>query len=314
MDVVELGVTEHGVRVYLDQHAAQADAIIAVNRIKAHTNFRGSVESGLAKMLAIGAGKHAQALAIHAYGVDGLKIHMPQVAQAVLDRAPVIAGIGLLEDGQHQLSEVHVLAADNLLADEAKLLAHGKQWLPTLPVDNLDLLIVDQIGKDISGTGMDTNVTGRCRLLDFNAFPSPNIAVVIAGGLSKATKGNAIGMGAADIICRRLADAIIPEKTNINALTGQCPQLAARPMVAGSDQEALQWALNYLGGPNDIADRRIIRIHDTLHLNRLEVSAALWQEIEDTEIAAGTSRWLDDGHNQTFTADGAYSNYGAVCS
>ena len=103
-EVVELGQTVHGVTVYLDQFAAKADAIIAVNRIKAHTNFRGHVESGLAKMLAIGAGKHAQALAIHAYGVDGLKVHMPQVAQIVLDKAPIIAGIGLLEDGQHQLS------------------------------------------------------------------------------------------------------------------------------------------------------------------------------------------------------------------
>ena len=175
MEVVELGQTDHGVTVYLDRYAADADAIIAVNRIKAHTNFRGAVESGLAKMLAIGAGKHAQALAIHAYGVDGLKIHMPQVAAQVMAKAPVIAGIGLLEDGAHHLTEVYVVPAAELLSREAELLERSKQWLPRLPVQQCDILIVDQIGKDISGTGMDTNVTGRCRLLISSVFRSPRL-------------------------------------------------------------------------------------------------------------------------------------------
>lgn len=300
LEVVTLGSTPSGIAVYLDRHAAGADAIIAVNRIKAHTNFRGPLESGLCKMLAIGAGKHAQALAIHAHGSAAFATHIPEVAREVLARAPVVAGVGLLEDAGHRLAEIAVLPPDRLEAEERRLLAAHKAAMPRLPVEELDLLVVERIGKDVSGTGMDTNVIGRTRLLDLVAFPSPHITVIVALGLTAATKGNAIGMGACDLVTRRLADAVDPDKTAVNCLTGMSPQLAALPIVRPSDREAIGDALRYLLGAIPPSRLRVIRIRDTLHLETFEVSAAVAAELAGRDgitIAGEPAPW-------TFAADG----------
>lgn len=280
LEVVELGQSAGGLPVYLDKNAAQADAIIITNRVKAHTNFRGHVESGLFKMLAIGTGKHAQAMAIHKHGTQGLRDYMPEVARAIIERAPVVAGFAVLEDGYHQASKIVGIPADQIERTEERLLEESKRIMPKLPVKELDLLIIEQIGKNISGTGMDTNIVGRVMLVDYDKFPEPAIKVIIALDLTEETHGNATGIGLADLTTRRLADKIDYRATYINCLTGQGPQQGALPIPLDSDREAVRVALDYLVGPIPPQDVRLIRIKDTLSMAEIEVSEALQRELQ----------------------------------
>ncbi len=278
--VVELGQSASGIPVYLDKNASQADAIIITNRVKAHTNFRGHVESGLFKMLAIGTGKHTQAMAIHKYGTKGLRDYMPEVARTIIQRAPVVAGFAVLEDGYHQASRIVGILAAEIEPIEERLLEESKRVMPKLPVKDLDLLIIEKIGKNISGSGMDTNVVGRVRLVDYDKFPEPEIKIVIALDLTEETHGNATGMGLADLITRRLADKIDYRSTYINCLTGQGPLQASMPIPLDSDREAIRIALDYLVGPVAPEEARVIRIRDTLSMAEIEVSEALQRELQ----------------------------------
>jgi hypothetical protein len=275
MDVVELGHSAEGLPVFLDAHAARADGIIVVNRIKPHTNFRGPVESGLMKMLAIGTGKQAQAFAIHKIGARGLSDFMYGIGRAVMARAPVLAGVGIIEDACHATADIRVLTPPTLEQDEAQILAAVKAYTPRLPVDDLDLLICERIGKDVSGTGMDTNVIGRVQLVDFHAFATPRIHIIVGLGLTEGTHGNAIGMGLCDLITKRLQDEIDPQPTYVNVITGQCPRNGAMPPVMATDREAIHTALAYLVPGRDHRDATVIRIRDTLHLDAFWVSESL---------------------------------------
>ncbi|MGD0897636.1 MAG: lactate racemase domain-containing protein [Thermoguttaceae bacterium] len=279
MDVITLGATPHGLPVYLDQFAAAADAIVIVNRVKPHTNFHGPLESGLMKMLAIGAGKQRQASAIHRLGVPGLRDEMPEVARVVLQKAPVAAGFALVEDARHQLSRIVGVRAEAMEETEARLLDEIRGYQPKLPVGQIDLLVVDRIGKDLSGTGMDPNVIGRCRLVDFVAFPEPVIKVITVHDLSEKTHGNAIGVGMADITTRRVADKFDPTSTYANSLTGFSPAMGAIPIVAETDREAIRLALDYLIGAIEPERARVVRIRDTLNLEWLEASEPVLEEI-----------------------------------
>jgi hypothetical protein len=280
LEVVELGQSPSGLPVYLDKNASQADAIIITNRVKAHTNFRGHVESGLMKMLAIGTGKHAQAMAIHKYGTRGLRDYMPEVARTIIQRAPVVAGFAVLEDGYHQASRVVGIPAAEIERTEERLLEEAKRITPKLPVNDLDLLIVEKIGKNISGAGMDTNVIGRVRLTDYDKFPEPVIKAIIALDLTDETHGNATGMGLADFITRRFADKIDFRSTYINCITGQGPAQAAMPVPLDTDREAIRVALDYLVGAIAPENARVIRIKDTLSMGEIEVSEALMRELQ----------------------------------
>lgn len=304
MTTVQLGETSAGIPVHLDAHAATADHIMVINRIKPHTHFRGAVESGLSKMLVIGAGKHEQALLLHAHGVRGLRDHIPEVAKALVATGRVLAGIALVEDGAHQLSAVEVVAGSEIPTREPKILDAARAFCPRLPTDDIDLLIVDRIGKDISGTGMDTNVIGRVRALDFAAFDRPTIRVIYARSLTEATHGNAIGMGLADLVHRRLADAVDPVATRINAMTGGSPEQGAMPIIAPSDRNALSFYDIFLRGPKTMAQSRIVWIQDTLHLEDMFVSAPLIPEIESlsgTEVTGLGSLQFDERGD--FTGD-----------
>ncbi|MFM2092106.1 MAG: hypothetical protein RLZZ127_2595 [Planctomycetota bacterium] len=275
MDVVTLGRTPQGLPIFLDRHAAGAAGIIVVNRIKPHTNFRGHVESGLMKMLAIGTGKQAQALAIHKLGALALRDHMPDIGRGVIATGKVIGGIGLVEDACHATCEVVGFPGEAIEAGEAEVLARAKSWAPRLPVEDLDLLIVERIGKDVSGTGMDTNVIGRCQLVDFQAFPTPRIQIIVGLSLTEGTHGNGIGMGLCDLVTRRLRDQVDFAPTYVNVITGQCPKNASLPPVMDDDRTAILTALDYLVPGRGRRDATIIRIRDTLHLEEFQVSAAL---------------------------------------
>ncbi len=280
LEVVELGRSPSGLPVYLDKNASQADAIIITNRVKAHTNFRGHVESGLMKILAIGTGKHAQAMAIHKHGTKGLRDYMPEVARTILQRAPVVAGFAVLEDGYHQASRIVGIPADEIERTEERLLEESKRIMPKLPVTELDLLIIEKIGKNISGAGMDTNVVGRVRLTDYDKFPEPVIKAIIALDLTEETHGNATGMGLADFITRRFADKIDFRSTYINCITGQGPAQAAMPVPLDTDREAVRVALDYIIGAVAPEDARVIRIKDTLSMAEIEVSEMLMRELQ----------------------------------
>jgi hypothetical protein len=231
-------------------------------------------------MLAIGAGKQRQASAIHRWGVPGLRDHMPEVARVVLQKAPVVAGIALLEDARHQLSRVVGVPAADIERTEMRLLDEVRAYQPRLPVRQLDLLVVDRIGKELSGTGMDPNVIGRCRLVDFVAFPEPEIKVITVHDLTDKTSGNAIGIGMADLTTRRAADKFNPQSTYANVLTGFSPAMGAMPVVAETDREAIRLALDYLIGPVEPERARVLRIRDTLNLEHLEASEAVLEEIQ----------------------------------
>lgn len=280
METVELGRSPSGLPVYLDKNASQADAIIITNRIKAHTNFRGEVESGLMKMLAIGTGKHNQAIAIHSYGVAGLRDYIPEVGRAILERAPVVAGFAVLEDAYHNVARIVGVAPQDFYRVEAELLKETNRTMPKLPVKDLDILIVEQMGKNISGAGMDTNVIGRVGLPDNPAWEEPKIKVIIVLDLTEETHGNAVGIGMADLIAKRVAEKIDYQKTYINAITGGGPLHGALPITCENDREAVRIALDYLIGPKRPEEARVIHIKDTLTLDHIQVSESLVRELQ----------------------------------
>ncbi len=279
METVELGQSPSGLPVYLDKNASEADAIIVTNRVKAHTNFRGDVESGLMKMLAIGTGKHNQAIAIHSYGVAGLRDFIPEVGRAILERAPVVAGFAVLEDAYHNASRIVGVAPQDFYRVEVELLKEAKRTSPTLPSKDIDVLIVERIGKNISGAGMDTNVIGRVYLPDNHAWEEPRIKVIIALDITPESGGNAVGIGMADLIVKRLADKVDLKKTYINALTGGGPLHGAMPVTCENDREAVRIALDYLIGPKPPEEARVVHIKDTLALSQVQISEALQREL-----------------------------------
>jgi Lactate racemase N-terminal domain len=283
METVILGNSPSGLPVHLDKYASEADAIIAVNRIKEHTNFRGEVESGLMKMLSIGMGKHNQAMAIHAYGVNGLRDYIPEVGRALLERAKIVAGFGIVEDAYHQTAKVVGVAPADIMRVEADLLKEMKATAARLPVSDIDVLIVNEIGKNISGAGMDTNVIGRMRLPEAEEPTDPRIKWILALDLTEETHGNACGIGLADLTTRRLFNKIDFQRTYINVLTGMGPMQGMIPLVFENDKECLEQIFKYLLGPIDPLEARVVRIQNTLEINQVQVSAAILKELEGKE-------------------------------
>jgi len=278
---VELGRTpEHNLPVYVDEHVARADGVLVINRVKAHTDFTGPYESGLFKMIAIGLGKRAQAESIHAYGAWGLRELIPEVARAKLRLAPILGAVALLEDGYDQTTEVVGLPAERIEEEEPKLLLRAKEYMARLPFDELDLLVVDRIGKEISGAGLDPNVIGRKRILGEPEFEKPRIERILLRGLSEDSHGNGIGTGLADLITRRLYERIDWEVTNTNSLVSGFTQRSAVPVVAENDRKGLDTAL-FLLRRKPARDVRMVRIQDTLHLERLLISDSLLSEARE---------------------------------
>lgn len=275
MEVVSLGETaERRLPVYLDRHVAAADGILVINRVKAHTDFTGPWESGLMKMITIGLGKRAQAESVHAHGAWGLRNLIPEVARAKLQLAPILGGLAVLEDGYDQTTEVVGLPAERIESDEPGLLARAKTYMAKLPVDELDLLIIDRVGKEISGTGMDPNVVGRKRIPGEPEFERPRIERIVLRGISPESHGNAIGIGLADIVPRQLVDQIDWPVTNTNSLVSGFTQRSMVPVVTQHDREAIETALFLLRRrtPDELT---VARISDTLHLEHLQLSANL---------------------------------------
>ncbi|MBC2580518.1 DUF362 domain-containing protein [Clostridium sp. DJ247] len=286
MQVVELPQEDLINKVYMDKNAYEADGTIIINRIKVHTDFHGPTESGLMKMCVIGLGKHKQALEIHRYGVYGLRELIPKTARQVLKYGNIIAGIGIVENAYDETAIIRVLKPSEIEEEEKKLLQYNKKNMPKLPVDKIDILIVDELGKNVSGTGMDTNIIGRIKIRGQQEPESPNITNIIVTDLTEESHGNALGMGLADFITKRLANKIDFKPTYENTVTSTFIERAKMPIVADTDKQAIQFALRTFG-PIDIEKARIVRIKNTLKLDEIYVSDIILEEIkyrDDIEI------------------------------
>ena len=283
MDVVELGTTVRGVAVCADRVAAGADAIVVIGRIKPHTDFSGGIESGLAKMLAIGLGKAAGAKRYHAafakYDYESI---IREVSAFNLAHLPVVAGLGIVEDHRGNTNTLEGIAPAAFVASEERLLVHARSLLSRLPFPNLDLLVVDEMGKNYSGTGMDTNVTGRAVDGRTQKMPSPHIEQLFVRKLSAHSEGNAIGIGLADFCTKQLADSIKWSSTYLNALTAAQPACARLPVVCTSDREAIGHALT-AAGIDDPREARIVRIANTLHMDTLIASERALADLEHAD-------------------------------
>ncbi|WP_236561169.1 lactate racemase domain-containing protein [Pontibacillus sp. HMF3514] len=282
MDVVEVGQTDDGVPVYTDKHAYNADGIIVMGRVKAHTDFKSTFESGILKMASIGMGKHKQALALHTHGIKGIRDMMPDVGRVAISNTNTLFGFAIVENAHEETTILEAISPQDIDDREPKLLTESVELMPSLPVNEMDILVVDEIGKNYSGTGMDTNIIGRIRVLGVEEPESPSVKYLIASDLSEASHGNALGIGLADLTTKRLFDKIHFQAMNENVITSTFLDRAKIPIVLDSDREALQAALRATWGVND-EEARIVRIPNTLHIGELYVSEVIFNEVKDQE-------------------------------
>jgi len=279
LDVVSLGRTEDGVEVFMDAAAHAADGVMIVPRVKWHTSFDGRIESGLMKMLSIGLGKFAGAQQYHAYGQRlGLERVIRTAGRLALASGRVIGGLAIVEDAHHETAVLEAVPAERLEQRDEELLALAKSWMPALPCD-LDVLIVDRIGKNVSGTGMDAKVVNRGPACEYNAWPGlPSIQRIFVRDLEPETYGNALGIGMADVTTDRLVGAIDWEPTRVNALSSAMPAKIRVPAHFASDRECLEWVAMTAGVNGAPVSYGWIR--NTLVLGRLAVSAHLRDRLE----------------------------------
>lgn len=278
MEVVEIGETEEGMPVFMDRYALAADHIAVVGRVKAHTDFKGPVESGLMKMMAIGLGKQHGADLYHRGALHyGFYEIITSVGRVVLERCPIAFGLALVEDQRDETSIIRGMRPNDFERLEEQLLIKAKAMMPRIPFDEMDLLIIDEMGKDISGAGIDPNVVARHDMPQATVPQKPRIRRIFVRDLSAHTYGNAIGIGMADFTTRRLVDKIDIQATYMNCLTACGPESARIPMHFDTDREVLEAALGTLGWVEPNA-ARVVHIADTLHLEEMWVSEALQAE------------------------------------
>jgi len=276
MAVEETG-TVRGVRVVVDQAAAQAGAVLVINRVKAHTDFHGAIESGPAKMLALGLGHVTAAAELHADGPDGLRTLIPEVARSLVSTGLVLGAIATVENEIGQAAIVQGLQPHEIAGEpEMRLLRRAKVIMPRLPFGELDVLVVQRLGKDLSGEGLDPNVIGRMYITGVPEPESPDIRCIAALSLTPGSAGNALGIGLTDFISRRLAEAIDVEAMYANALTAGIVdvQRAKLPIVLSTDRLAIQAALASCGR-RDLSAVRLMWIRDTEHLETVAVTGTL---------------------------------------
>jgi hypothetical protein len=278
MDVVQVGEAL-SLPVWLDKLAAEADWIGIVNRVKPHTDFKGSIESGLFKMMTIGLGKHKGAIQYHRANIHhGYETVITSVGREMLAKARIGFGVGIVENGYDETAVVEAFAPEALESGERRLLKSAREWMARLPFSPIDVLIVEEMGKNISGSGMDTNVIGRPSN-PHEPFPNdPKILWIVTLDLTEESYGNAVGIGNADFTTRRLVEKIDMKPTLINAITACAPGGAKVPATFDTDREAVETALSCIGlTPPEKA--RVIRIKNTLMLSEIEVSEAYAAEI-----------------------------------
>ncbi len=284
METVVVCQAAEGFDVHFDKHAFEADHVVVCGRVKPHTGFYGDIESGLMKMMLIGLGKHAGAKIYH----RAIKDHsfgkiVRSVAREVLEKCRIVAGVAIVENGYDETAVIKAVAPNEFEDREKELLVLAKKWLPSLPFKRADILLIDEIGKNVSGTGMDTNVVGR-KYLDHVAAEHewPKIRNIVIRGLTQKTDGNATGIGLAEFALSRAIDAMDIEMTRTNCLTGGHATGAMIPVNYPTDRQVLDVVLPIIG-LTEPADARLMWIHDTLDVAEVECSAAYFDEAKQQD-------------------------------
>jgi hypothetical protein len=298
METVLVGSTPEGFQVFMDRNAWESDGVVVVNRIKPHTDFSGKVESGLLKMMTIGMGKLEGATEGHRRSWKyGFETTIRSVSEKVLASGKILFGLAVVENELHQIAVARTALPQDLVAQEESALQLARTLVPRIPFPSFHLLVVDEMGKNISGTGMDTKVIGRG--VELPPGEAPKISMIYVRDLTRDSGGNAVGMGSADVIHERLYQKIDFEKTYLNARTALHPTGARLPIHLPSDREAFDLTLGHLGSPEP-EEQRIVWIRNTLTLDRIAVSAPLARE------AARLPRWrlLEKAYSAEFDAAG----------
>ncbi len=272
MDVVSLGNLASGASVHFSKDAMAVDHLVVVNRVKPHTAFHSDVESGLCKMLAVGSGKHEGAKNMHKFG---LGTSIVPAAEMILQQVPVLCGLALVENSLEKIQTACLALPEEFVEIDRRLLIHACQLLPRIPLDDLDILIVDEMGKDISGSGMDTNVIGSWRRDGGERTPDYRTLVVL--DITEKSRGNAVGIGMADLTTRRVVKKIDLNTTYTNALTAGIWASARMPIALENDEATVLMALSKIHDPSQV---RMARIKNTLKLETFRVTKALLPELE----------------------------------
>jgi hypothetical protein len=279
MDVVKIGTVSSG-DVWMDRHAFESTGVLVINRIKLHTCFAGPVQSGLTKMIVVGMGKTPTATTFHSVPTPQMKDMLLEMGQVVLDSGKIWAGLAILEDGFDQTAELHAVRPTDMLRREPELIERHEHYFPRLPLDHINVLVVDSIGKTFSGTGMDTNVIGYRGLRDGEDLSKPEIHVIAALSLAEASQGNAIGVGLADFITRRLRDEIDEQKTFLNSFTtGHMGRVKIPPTFRDDEElfERIAWRYGEKGW---------VIVPNTLHLETLYASEDLREQLVANPICS----------------------------
>ncbi len=277
METIELGEVRPGVPVFVDRNAFEgADVIVPINRVKPHTDFTGEIESGLMKMIAIGLGKQRGADAFHRQGFATFHELIPEVAEFTVSKVNIPFGLALVENGYARLWRIEAVPRDRIWARERELLAMARERMARLPIGSIDVLILDYIGKDISGLGMDSNVVGR-----YYAGPTgagPSVQRIVVRDLTGETEGNAVGIGMADVVLRRAVEKMDTHKTYMNCITAKTPEGARVALTVDTDRQGLSVAIACCLKVEP-PDARIVRIRDTKHLGLLYVSEPALEDV-----------------------------------
>lgn len=277
METEIVGHLADGTPVHMDKFAAEAEAIVVINRIKPHTGFRGATESGLTKMLAIGIGKITGAAIYHTHGMDRFPELLPQIREVNISQRNVLFGVGIVENAYDETAYIEIIPAQALKTREPDLQAMAKRMMPQLFFDDIDVLVIDEMGKNISGAGFDPNITGRNRR-NVKWQDKPRVKKIVVLGLTRVSQGNATGLGSADVITMRLYKELDVASTYANVITSMNLDGGAIPIVMNNDHDAIALAVKTVVRVKP-EDCRVVRIRNTLHLGEIEVSNALLEEV-----------------------------------
>ena len=296
VDIIE--TWDDGTRIFMDRFAAEADGVVLINRIKPHTNFRGPIESGIVKMMTIGMGKIRGATEIHFHGFEAFEEMLPRMARIIMKKKPFLFGVGVVENAHEQIAQIEVIPAETLFEREPQLLTVARRLMPKLLFDEFDVVIIDQIGKDVSGSGFDPNVIGRNNKFIPWSGP-PDIQKIVVMDLTEKTHGNAIGIGLADVTTMKLYKKLDIPETYANTITATYLDGGFIPIIMNTEEEAVRLAVKTLRRVRP-ENARIVRIKNTLELNHIEVSEPLMPLVEAHPQMKATAAPKDFG----FDAEG----------
>ena len=281
MQTVQIGCVNKEIPVFFDKFAMNADGVIVCGRVKPHTDFHAEIESGICKMMAIGLGKHKGASTIHQQGIHNFEWLIPEVASLVIKQTPILGAIAIVENAYHDTARIVGWEPEAIIEEEKRLLMESKKLMAQIYCKEFDVLIIDEIGKDISGAGMDPNIVGRS-CTGMPGFDSIKASSIVVLGLSKKTGGHATGIGMADVTTLKVANKIDFGKLYTNSITSVCPMGGKLPIILNNDRDAILFSIKAANAvPTDQA--KVIHIKNTSDIEKIEVSESLLQHVEDSE-------------------------------